>query len=408
MQTGRSKSVRKVNFKINTAFYDNKIKSIDKQKEESLRWHIFQIEKLKNKKWKSLKGISPAPVVPFKLESTELHPDIEFTKATSFYAWDETDPNQNKSIITSTKPPVDPTGNSGEISFTEVTKFYNENENEIFENSNNTNSLLRIYPTERQGSEGNRKARTHIYIPHVNKEGRVVVQDTPHVNKEGRVVVQDTPQGNKDLLTKSNNSFTERESKHTNLEQFKNRIEKKIPKLGFAPKALSFPETNTKHRKPSILSLVNQIEKKKAEITTIRSRSNSRLSQALRRIEDESRVIYPARNIEVEDEAFLISLEEDSSIPIEESVARISSILEREDRAQDSTLFIRGSDLHIRRQTPSELQKRREECQSLLMIDMEQHHYVRKIGSREEERHDVTCGCNKYHGLRHSYSEVEV
>ena len=394
MKSGKSNSVRKVNFKTNTTFYDNKIKQIDKQKEESLRWHISKIEKLRNKTWKSLQGIPPPPREPIKLEDTEVPPDIEVTRATSFYAWDKTNPSQTKSIVTSIKPPIELTGSSsgGELSFTEVTKFYSEAEIDTNDNSTNANSLLRLYSRDEQDPVTSGKVRrTHIYIPHVNKEGRVV---------------RDKPQKvNNFFQTESSDSITERESKQTNLEIFKENIEKKVPILGQAPKAHSFPESK---QKPSILSLVNKIEKKKAEITAIRFRSNSRLSQALRKIGKESRVIHSAGNTEIEDDSFIISLEDDSSIPNEQCVAGISSILEREDRAQDSTLFIKGSDLHRRKQASTELQKRREECQTLLMIDMEDHHYVRKIGSREEDRHDVTCGCNKYHELKRSYSEVEV
>ena len=400
MRSGRSKSASKVTFKLSTSFHDNKIKAIDKQKEESLRWHISKIEKLRNKKWKSLEGIPPPPPrQPIRSENrAELPPDVEVTRATSFYAWDESNPSLTKSIITTIKPPAELTGSSdsGEVSFTEVTRFYKEGEMETYDNSNNTNSLLILYPQDKQDADASKKVRrTHIYIPHVNRDGRVVRPDTPPVSKA--------------FQTDSFDSLTERDSKQTNLERFKACIEKRAPKLGAAPRSYSFPETNLRNKRPSILSLVNKIEKTKTEITAMRLRSNSRLSKALRKIGEESRVIPEILTSEVEDEAFLISLDNDpSSIPNEQCVARVSSILEREDRAQDTTLFIKGSDIQGRRQTYSELQKRREEFQPLLMTDMEDHHYVRRVGSREEERHDVTCGCNKYHGLRHSYSEVEV
>ncbi|KAI6646817.1 hypothetical protein LOD99_9216 [Oopsacas minuta] len=100
-----------------------------------------------------------------------------------------------------------------------------------------------------------------------------------------------------------------------------------------------------------------------------------------------------------------MSLEEDTNIPSEEKVAKISSILEREDRAQSSTLFIKSSDIRLRKQFSSE--EKREECQNVIITDMEQHHYIRTLRGRGFEKHDVTCGCDKSHSSCSS-SEVEV
>ena len=304
---------------------DNKltteIQSIDKQKDESLREHISKIKKLRYNKWKSLNGPPPSSekqmTSPIKNSVT---PDVNISRATSFYAWDDTTTPQ-KSIITSTKLPAEMTCTNERISFTEVTKFYEEGVEDNF------NSLSRSYPqNKRDNVEEKRNKVKHIYIPHINKEGRVIRQDAFQPMLE--------------LDSISDDSLIEEEFKTTNIEEFKERMEKKIANLRVIPLVPSFPIPVTSNIRPSILNMVRKIDLKKFEFSKARSRSHSRLSQALQ----ESEKCRPtfAKNTKIVDEV-RIPLENYPGIQLDEIVTRKYFKLEtnnqRQNRFREEIIF---------------------------------------------------------------------
>lgn len=285
--------MRKDSFKVHFNL-DNKlttkIQCIDKQKEESLRWHISKIKKLRNKKWKSLNGPPPSSdkqtTSPNKNNVT---PDVKISRATSFYAWDDITTPQ-RSIITSTQLPAEISCSNERICFTQVTRFYDYEERV----EDNFNSLLRSYPqNEMDNVEDKRKKVKHIYIPRVNKEGRVIREDAFSMQE---------------LDSFSDDSVIEEEFKTTNVEEFKEKMEKKIASLRKIPPVPSFPVPVTSNKQPSILNMVRKIDLKKFEFSKARSRSNSRLSQAFQEPEKCRPVL--SKNTKTRDEVPLIHLED--------------------------------------------------------------------------------------------------
>ena len=374
MHSERRPSSRRIRFKITEAC-DKKIKEIDKQKEASLRWHISKMEKIRNKKWKSLIGPPPGQketIEPLKQE--EIPPDIAVTRATSFYAWGEANSGHNRSIITATKPPDDLLDVSSEdITFSEVTKFYQEGT----ESYDNSNSLLRLYPKDTITPPKKCVTKTHIYIPYVNREGRVVREGVKSESEEVRCEMFD--------------SNLEVENGRINLVKFKENLQKLVPQLGKVNKVPTFPEPILNRPRQSLADLIHQIEQRKSRIPNIRSRSNSRLSQALREMEDE-----PVATHATHEEDTLLCLDDDGLLPGDLSKARVSSILEREDKSQTSTLFIKGSESQLSKISCISSAKRREESLNLSLSDMQELHYVRKIGNRELSKHDTFCGCDRF------------
>ena len=305
-------SFNKIHFKLDNQL-TTKIRCIDKQKDESLRWHISKIKKLRNKKWKSLKGLPPPSEKPMTSPSEDnVTTDVKISLATSFYAWDDTDSFQ-KSIITSTKLPAEMVCSNERISFTEVTKFYDEGPEENF------NSLLRSYPQKKRDNvEDMRKKVKHIYIPHVNKEGRVIREDAFQSMQESDSI--------------SDDSLIEEEFR-TNIKEFKERMEKKIANLRKIPPVPSFPVPVTSNKQLSILNMVRKIDLKKFEFSKARSRSNCRLSQALQESE-KCRPLF-TKNTKIRDETPLLPLENYPEIPSEEFVTAKYFKLETNDRVQN-------------------------------------------------------------------------